>query len=187
MKNYNYRGNWGKIRKINLKIGFLIALSFVLFAFQIDIKQPVYTPKEGPVFEDIIKDNSVPNYIEKKIIPPVQKEVEVHKKEILEEFKIETTEEIIQDDSDLFESNDPEDEVDFSPVESTGSTDIAPIIEPIEPEDEDKVHIFAAQMPVFGDCNSQESDEEIRACSDLTIKKFINSSSKICIKLIVII
>lgn len=178
MKKYSYRRAWGKIRSINLKIGFVLSLAFVFFAFQWNVDES--PPKEHniPDIEETHVDASVPNYVEKKLIPPVTKKVEVHKKEILDLFEVKTTEEVEIDDTDFIDS-DPEDVVDFSPVEIEGSAGGAPIveIEIKEPED-DPTTFFASQMPVFGECFELGEEEERRLCSDNTLREYVSKNLK---------
>ena len=173
MKKYNLRSKWAKIRSLNFKIGLTLSLAFVFFAFQIDIAdQPRSIPDE-PIPEWTTLENSTPNHITKVYIPPVKPKVQEHRKKILDLFKIETVEEQEEDDDSLFEVEDEEDRVDFSPINTTETAPAAKVEPAYESEDIDEIVDFARHMPRFGDCDETLTETEKRACSDKQLLNYI--------------
>lgn len=172
MKKYAVRSKWAKIRSLNFKIGLMLSLAFVFFAFQIDIADTPRIIDYGETIEFTGLDNSTSNHITKVYIPPVKPKAKEYKKEILDVFKIETVDELIVEDDTPFESE--EDIVDFSPVDEGTENISASKVDPfLGTPEESGPHFFVSQMPRFGNCDETLLESEIRECSNKQLLEYI--------------
>lgn len=173
MNNYNSR-RWDRDRPIFLKLGFSIAIGFVLIVFNYTSYGSVENNHDydvGPEI-DLIVTPPVTAHIKKKKIPPV-KEV---KKFSLNDKIILKKEEFVED-KDLFEVKPDESE---DGVEDTILVDdTPPILLPIieEATEDDSPLVFADRMPVYGDCK-METEEQRRACTESNMLKHIYANLK---------
>lgn len=171
MKKYSTRSAWSKMRALNLKLGFSIALVFVLFAFQWEIKErPVKKHNNIIDIESIDVTQDIPRIKFKKIVPPPPLEVKsiISKNIILTDFEIEQVNDEIDDD--------PEDLIDENVFEGVGFDNGETIaeskIEITTSKEEDEIFVIAQKMPLFGDCDSSNRTER-KACSDKAILEYI--------------
>ena len=175
MKTYSSRGTWSKMRPLNLKIGFIVSLSFVFFAFQLSVEDREAIIMEV-IHEDIIKDPAVAFHKEKIYVPPASKVAKLDKKPIDELFEIEEVKEK-PIEVDPFDNMEIEDIIDDAPITETAPGNapmIAPIIEAKEVEIEVPVDI-AQQMPTFTECVNLTVEAERRACTERSLLTFIRS------------
>lgn len=172
MKKYNYRSQWNKLRAFNLKIGFLVSISFVFFAFQlnVEVREPIVDETDTDVPHMI--DNMPITRQQQKKTPPVKINEKKETINPLEEFIIDEDDGLEEnddfDDQEVFESDYIEDN------EVMSSTEPAPMVKRKEIHD-DEPFIYIAHMPAFGDCNLL-TEEERKACSDMAILSFIKKN-----------
>ncbi len=176
--------NWDRFRGETLKIGLIISLAFVLFAFN-------YTTYETPVEEikfEYLKEleeeipvrttdfpkpppppvvTEIPEIIVPDPPPPPADVVLVSKESDTKEEPITTREEPV---------NVP---VEIKPP-PTPKPKPAPIVIPVAKEPEsDEPLIFADYMPLFGDCNyGQDEKSDTKNCSDKALLSYFANKLK---------
>jgi len=176
--------NWDRFRGETLKIGLIISLAFVLFAFnyttydtpieeiafeqlkELEEEIPVRTtefpkPPPPPVVTEI------PEIIVPDPLPPPADVVVVSKDDDVKDEPIITKEEPV---------NAP---IAYKPTPAPNPTP-APIVIPVEKEPEsDEPLRFADYMPLFGDCNYGANEKSItRNCSDKALLSYFAKNIK---------
>lgn len=172
MKKYNYRSAWSKMRAINLKFGFAIALVFVLFAFQWEVQEKPARQYVIEIDEGILDmTQEIPIVKQKKVVPPAPAEVKsfIPKEVILTDFVIDEVDDSIDEDliDDFIDENAFEG-IDFGKGKSINESKI----EIIPDENIDEIFVIAQEMPLFDDCDlTDKKDRE--ACSNKAILEYI--------------
>lgn len=158
---------------IHFKIGLILSLCLVIWAFTIEQKTPQLEPvdlSDAKVLEEI-EVIRTPN-TEKRQPPPPAITPETNEIEI-DEFEFET--EPIIDPIDL-------DEIPVEPTddwEDTNFSTAPPLPEPLpmpeDPREEmDEPFILVEQMPLFGDCPTlQASKQDKQWCSDKAVLQYM--------------
>jgi protein TonB len=177
MKKYQALPKWDKNRPIYLKIGFIVAIGFVLMAFNYTSYPTEEIYDTTIIWEDdtleIIPPRT-PNEPKKLPPPPTP--------------KIETVIEIEPKDEPTFVETKSEEIFDVPTSETSTEIDefatpvdnipiIAPIIKEEPPIDEGPV-LMADRMPVYGECNLDDDEAIRRACTNQSVMSTINSAVK---------
>jgi len=162
-----------KNRGIFLQLGFVIALSLTLMAFNYTVYDHV--PKEykaPPMEEDILQEVKRTIHKEKKVPPPPV---------------LKPTDKII--DEDVIFDPDPEPEpeeedlfIDVEPIEPSPRPVVkkapppTPKIEPVEPDEVPDIFVVVEQMPRFPGCEDGDiSEAELKMCADRKLMQYISS------------
>ena len=158
-----------KNRGIYMKIGFIVALSFVMMAFNYSSKPSNF--ERPPLIDQIDPTPEIPITTHKE------------KKKLLPPPKPKSFEKIIDTEVPEFVEEPPKIslKIDHGPIIEDGDEYLEePIEEPYVPEEieevidepeEDPV-LFAEFMPMFGDCDENLSSAERKACSDKALLRY---------------
>lgn len=176
MKNYFYRGAWAEMRSTSLSVGFLLSLSFVLFAFKYTTNPRPFVMPDGPEWEEgeVYITPAIPTA--PTYAPPVKiHEPKAKEPLIPDDFIIDDSDDGFLDDHETFE-----DPVFENQVFSNGSSNqkAAPMVAPITPTKDEEILIRAQQMPLFGDCSDIVDKGQRDLCSTKAILSFIRDNIK---------
>lgn len=171
--------NWDRYRGEALKIGMIISLAFVLFAFN-------YTRYDSPakeiIFTDLVElEDEIPvrtTDFPKPPAPPIIKDVpeiilnapEPPRVEVVQVQKVDNPIE----DKAIIKTEVVNVPVKFKPSPAPKPKP-APIVPPKKSEDNkpEEALRFADYMPLFGECSYDEADKStVRNCSDKAILKY---------------
>ena len=178
MKKYQALPKWDKNRPEFLKIGFIVAIGFVLMAFN----YTTYPIDEIYELSNIYPDNTIeiipprtPREPKKMPPPPAPKivtiiDVEPAQDPLFEEVKTEEIFDITSENLDAIV-----DEY-ATPTKEIAPTVVAPIIKEDPPED--LTVIIADRMPVYGECNLDDDESIRRACTNKSIMSALYSHVK---------
>lgn len=176
MKKYSNRSAWTKRTPIFLKIGFVFALSFVLFAFQWEQKLPTSNTNRIE-WEAVFETIHIPRTAQAKVthsIPTLPKLTTPDFHVVEEEFDFEAVFETEADELEL-----EFDIAEYLPTEATAQSAEVPIIVPVEDDEEfEEIRVFSSDMPQFGDCSAQLSKSEKRQCSDKAVMDYVYRNLK---------
>lgn len=161
--------NWNKNRSINLKIGFILALSFTILAFNWTVEDA--RPANYQIDETIDTESIEvvrTTQLEKPTPPPdVVKPTEVFKEVETFEFTNESIEAKVANNLN---------EVDFDEINLplAKKKELPPPPPPPAPEeDDDGFFIIVEEMPRFGDCASKLTKNERKICSDQAFLNYV--------------
>jgi len=162
---------------INFKIGLMVAMGFVVMAFN-------YTSKENRLADvDVgnkifnVEDIEIVRTAHKKKLPPPALTL-TEKTELVEEI---TEPDETENKPETISIDIEDDPVDFGEETGTGDVDeIEPEVdeEPLDILIEEPVRDFAEYMPSFGECDITLSKEEYKQCSDNSLLKYIANQIK---------
>ncbi len=168
------RQDISKLKKnyaLNFKLGLILALAFVVMAFNYTSKDNrLETIIEEPVF--VVKDIEMIRTPYKKKLPPPALSL-TDKTELVEEVTIPDETEIEPETIPL----EIEDDLPFDFGEENGivvEDEIEPEVdeEPLDILIEEPVRDFAEYMPSFGNCDVTLSKEEYKQCSDAAMLQY---------------
>lgn len=161
---------------INFKIGLMIALGFVVMAFNYTSTGNRLDPViEEPILE--VSDIEITRTPYKKKLPPPALTV-TEKTELVDEVMIPDESEIKPQPISIDIDDEP-----FDFGEETGEGDeveIEPIVdeEPLDILVEEPVRDFAEYMPSFGKCDVTLNKEEYKQCSDAALLQYFANKIK---------
>lgn len=176
MKSNYDRGAWAKMRSTSLSVGFLLSLSFILFAFEWNVYPQDTVIPDGPTWIDNEVYITPPIPKAATYIPPVKLETPKIKDIILpEDFIIDDSDDGFIDDYEPFEDPVFENQV-FDGA--TYKQKAAPMVAPVIETKDDEILIRAQQMPLFGDCADVFDEHDREICSTKAILSFIRNNIK---------
>ena len=177
---YQALTKWDKNRPEFLKLGFILAIGFVLMAFNYTT-YPSHTVLYQTVSlwdevdHEIIPPRTPPQ--QKAVLPPpspkIELTVEIEPKD--EPTFVETKHEVVFDESNA--SSDLDKEEYASPTREDAPAAVVPIIPKEEPKEKGPM-LMAERMPVYEDCNLADDESVRRSCTSQSVMRIINSTVK---------
>ncbi len=175
---YQAHPKWDKNRPIYLKLGFILAIGFVLMAFNYTTYPTDEIYDTTVIWEDELLEiipPRTPNELKTLPPPPIPKietVIEIEPED--DPTFVETKSEEIFDEPNV-ESNTTIDEF-ATPIKHNTPSIVAPIIKE-SPIEEGPV-LMADRMPVYGECSLDDDESVRRACTNKSVMETIYSNVK---------